>query len=87
MRKVGLTNRQDKYISVLGSLKVFGGKRHISATHVRLITDPNEIAHHALKAQWVSLSLRGASEGGGGGAGAAAAVSCSLMIFGTQLMH
>jgi hypothetical protein len=84
MRKVGLTNRQDKYISVLGSLKVFGGKRHISATHVRLITDPNEIAHHALKAQWVSLSLRGASEGGGGGAGAAAAVSCFLDNFGNS---
>jgi replication factor A2 len=77
MRKVGLTNRQDKYISVLGSLKVFGGKRHISATHVRLITDPNEIAHHALKAQWVSLSLRGASEGGGG----AAAVSFHFYLY------
>jgi replication factor A2 len=87
MRKVGLTNRQDKYISVLGSLKVFGGKRHISATHVRLITDPNEIAHHALKAQWVSLSLRGASEGGGAGAGAAAAVSYSLTILGAQLIY
>jgi hypothetical protein len=72
-----LTNRQDKYISVLGSLKVFGGKRHISATHVRLITDPNEIAHHALKAQWVSLSLRGASEGGG-----AAAVSFHFCFIG-----
>ena len=47
---------------------MFGGKRHISATHVRLITDPNEVAHHMLKAQWVSLSLRGASEGGGGAA-------------------
>jgi len=59
-------SRQDKYISVLGSLKVFGGKRHVSATHVRLITDPNEVAHHLLKATWVSLSLRGATEGAGG---------------------
>jgi replication factor A2 len=33
-----------------------------------------------LKAQWVSLSLRGASEGGGGGVGAGAAVSCLLVI-------
>ncbi|WWC70927.1 uncharacterized protein I206_104879 [Kwoniella pini CBS 10737] len=59
---------QDHYVGIMGSIKMFGGKRHISATHIRPITDFNEIHHHLLKALYVSLTLRGASTGGGGGA-------------------
>ncbi|WWC88544.1 uncharacterized protein L201_003455 [Kwoniella dendrophila CBS 6074] len=59
---------QDHYVGIMGSLKMFGGKRHISATHIRPITDFNEIHNHFLKALYVSLSLRGASTGGGGAA-------------------
>lgn len=65
----GMAPEQDKYIAVMGHIKVFGGKRHISATHVRLIEDPNEVAHHLLKATYVSLKLR--NPGAGMGAGAA----------------
>ncbi|WVW84856.1 hypothetical protein I302_106891 [Kwoniella bestiolae CBS 10118] len=58
---------QDHYVGIMGSIKMFGGKRHISATHIRPITDFNEIHHHLLKALYVSL-LRGATTGGGGAA-------------------
>ncbi|WWC96252.1 hypothetical protein V866_003119 [Kwoniella sp. B9012] len=59
---------QDHYVGIMGSIKMFGGKRHISATHIRPITDFNEIHHHLLKALYVSLQLRGATTGGGGAA-------------------
>ncbi|WRT67934.1 uncharacterized protein IL334_004908 [Kwoniella shivajii] len=59
---------QDHYVGIMGSIKMFGGKRHISATHIRPITDHNEIHHHFLKALYVSLSLRGATSGGAGAA-------------------
>ena len=49
---------QDKYVSIYGSIKVFGGKRQVSATHVRLITNHNEVFNHLLKAVYVSMSLR-----------------------------
>ena len=42
----------------MGSIKVFGGKKHVAATHIRLITDHNEIFNHLLKAVYVTLSLR-----------------------------
>lgn len=45
----------------MGLPKFFGGKRHISATHIRVIEDPNEIYHHMLKSLYVSLQLRGGS--------------------------
>ncbi|WVQ83041.1 hypothetical protein IAT38_005179 [Cryptococcus sp. DSM 104549] len=69
---------QDHYVSMMGSIKVFGGKRHVSATHIRRITDHNEIAHHMLKALHISLTLRGVSAGSGqfnAGAGAGAGAS------------
>lgn len=48
----------------MGTIKVFGGKRHVSATHVRLIKDADEIYHHLLKALYISLSIR--NPGGAG---------------------
>ena len=42
----------------MGSIKVFGGKRHVSANHVRAITNHDEVFNHLLKALWVSLSIR-----------------------------
>ncbi|WVQ96494.1 hypothetical protein IAU59_003599 [Kwoniella sp. CBS 9459] len=61
---------QDHYVGIMGSIKMFGGKRHVSATHIRRITDHNEVYHHLLKSLYVSLSMRGASSGGGGAGGA-----------------
>ncbi|KAK4685127.1 replication factor A2, partial [Tremellales sp. Uapishka_1] len=49
---------QDKYVSIMGTLKTFGGKRHVSATHIRPIEDHNEINHHLLKALYVSMKYR-----------------------------
>jgi replication factor A2 len=69
-------DRQDKYVCILGSLKTFGNKRHFNAQHVRTITDPNEVAYHMLKAQWVSLSLRNPGGRANGGMNGAAEVSC-----------
>ncbi|KAL7420751.1 Replication factor A protein 2 [Cryptotrichosporon argae] len=54
----------NKYVSVLGTIKTFGGKRHVSATHIRPITNHDEVFHHMLKAVYVSHSLRGGSAGG-----------------------
>ena len=47
----------------MGSIKVFGGKKHVSATHIRSIKDHNEVYNHLLKALYVTLSLR--NPGGG----------------------
>jgi replication factor A2 len=49
---------QDKFVSVIGTIKVFGGKRHISAQTIRPIEDHNEVYHHFLKALHVSQSIR-----------------------------
>lgn len=57
---------QDKYIAVMGTIKFFGGKRHVSATHVRLVEDANEVYHHMLKSLYVSLQLRNPGGGMGG---------------------
>jgi len=45
-------------VSIMGSIKTFGGKRHISATHIRLITNHDEVYHHLLKALYISLNFR-----------------------------
>lgn len=71
---------QDKYIAVMGLPKFFGGKRHVSATHVRVIKDPNEVYHHLLKALYVSLELRGGGSGGGGDMNGMAQVSHHISI-------
>lgn len=57
---------QDKYVCIMGTIRTFGGKRHVSATHIRPITDHNEVYHHLLKALYVSLVLRHGGAGGGG---------------------
>ena len=57
-------SRQDKYVGVMGSMKVFGGKRHVSATHIRPIINHDEVYNHLLKALYVSLSLRFPNGGG-----------------------
>lgn len=49
---------QDKFVSVIGTIKTFGGKRHVSAQTIRPIEDHNEVYHHFLKALQVSLSIR-----------------------------
>ncbi|BEJ12190.1 hypothetical protein CspHIS471_0206500 [Cutaneotrichosporon sp. HIS471] len=63
---------QDKFVSVIGTIKVFGGKRHVSAQTIRPIEDHNEVYHHFLKALHVSLTIRnpGAAKGGAAAAGA-----------------
>ncbi|WOO76833.1 Replication factor A protein 2 [Vanrija pseudolonga] len=66
---------QDKYVVITGNIKVFGGKRHVSAQHIRPVTNHDEVYHHLLKAVYVSQSFRnpnGASGGAGAGAGAGA---------------
>lgn len=55
--------RQDTYVAIMGSIKVFGGKKHVSATHIRSVKDHNEVYNHLLKALYVTLSLR--NPGGG----------------------
>ncbi|KAH9843057.1 uncharacterized protein C8Q71DRAFT_735700 [Rhodofomes roseus] len=40
---------ENTYIRVMGSLKSFGNKRYINATHLRRIKDPNEIQFHILE--------------------------------------
>jgi hypothetical protein len=52
------TCRQDTYVSVLGVLKSFGGKRHISAQNIRRVEDFNEVHYHLLEALYISLTLR-----------------------------
>lgn len=52
------TSRQDTYVSVLGVLKSFGGKRHISAQNIRRVEDFNEVHYHLLEALYISLTLR-----------------------------
>ncbi|KAF9484720.1 replication protein A, subunit RPA32 [Pholiota conissans] len=44
-----------RYVRVTGSLKSFGKKKYINATHIRNITDPHEIYFHILEAITVCL--------------------------------
>jgi len=43
------------YIRVIGNIKEFNGKRHISAFNVRPVEDFNELTHHALEAIFVHM--------------------------------
>ncbi|KAH7889370.1 hypothetical protein F5I97DRAFT_1843780 [Phlebopus sp. FC_14] len=43
------------YVRVSGSLKTFGSKRYINATHVRPVKSPNEIYFHILEAMTITL--------------------------------
>ncbi|CBQ72976.1 related to RFA2-DNA replication factor A, 36 kDa subunit [Sporisorium reilianum SRZ2] len=63
--------RQNVYVRVLGTLKSFQNRRSISAGHMRLVTDYNEVMFHRLEAVHSHLQLtRGpkASQANGGGA-------------------
>lgn len=54
------TLRVNTYVRILGQIKTFSGKRHITAQHVRRITDMNEILFHPVECVYVSLqSTRG----------------------------
>lgn len=55
-------HRQDTYVSVLGVLKSFGGKRHVSAQNIRRVEDFNEVHYHLLEALYISLTLRNPSK-------------------------
>ena len=46
------------YVRVTGSLKSHHGKKHINATHVRLIKDLNEVYFHILEVISVNITLR-----------------------------
>ncbi|KAJ9117898.1 hypothetical protein QFC20_000179 [Naganishia adeliensis] len=59
---------QDVYVAVVGSIKSFNQKRHVSATTVRPITDMNEVHYHFLECVWVSLSARNPGMQTSGGA-------------------
>ncbi|KAF8077881.1 replication protein A subunit RPA32 [Lyophyllum atratum] len=52
------------FVRVTGTLKTFGSKRYINATHIRVATDPHEVYFHILEAIAVTLMVdRGASSG------------------------
>ncbi|KAF5381079.1 hypothetical protein D9615_004013 [Tricholomella constricta] len=54
------------YVRVTGSLKTFGNKRYINATHIRIATDPHEVYFHILEAVAVTLMIdRGTTSGAG----------------------
>ncbi|KAG6845342.1 hypothetical protein H0H87_010799 [Tephrocybe sp. NHM501043] len=46
---------ENKYVRVTGTLKTFGNKRYINATHIRASTDPHEVYFHILEAINVTL--------------------------------
>lgn len=60
---------QDKYVSVIGTLKKFNDKLHVSAQQIRPVENPDEVYNHLLKALAVSLSYRNPAANG---------VSCSV---------
>lgn len=45
------------YVCVYGIIKAFSGNRYISAIHVRIVSDMNEITHHLLDTLYVSLQI------------------------------
>ena len=48
---------QDVLVRVVGGVKLFGGKRHITANRVSPVEDKNEQQFHLLEAIYVHLSL------------------------------
>ncbi len=57
------SHRQDVYVSVMGQIKSFNGKRHISAQNIRPITDHNEVFYHLLESLYVTLTFRNPTAG------------------------
>lgn len=45
------------YVQVIGSLRIFSGKRSIDAKSLKPVTDINQITYHGLMASWVHLIL------------------------------
>lgn len=65
-------------IRVIGNIKLFGGKRHVSATHVYRVTDFNEQQYHLLEAIYVHLHMtRGPLDTSGQAAGVAAPIAAA----------
>ena len=56
------------YVRVVGTVKVFNGKRNVSAFNVRPIHDFNEITHHGLETIHVHLKAKGGAAAPGAGA-------------------
>jgi hypothetical protein len=50
-----LIERERAYIRVTGTLKTFGSKRYINATHIRASKDVHELYFHILEAVTVNL--------------------------------
>ncbi|KAG5635535.1 hypothetical protein H0H81_010947 [Sphagnurus paluster] len=48
---------ESMYVRVTGTLKTFGSKRYINATHIRVATDPHEVYFHILEAIYVTLMV------------------------------
>lgn len=51
--------RQDTYVYIIGELKEFNNKRHVSIKNIRRIKDFNEVSYHLLESLSVSLQMRG----------------------------
>ncbi|THG98963.1 hypothetical protein EW026_g3304 [Hermanssonia centrifuga] len=49
--------KENTYIRVMGSLKSFGNKRYINATHLRPVEDRHEIFFHGLDCMTATLTL------------------------------
>lgn len=50
--------RDNSYVRVLGTLKSFGERTYINATHVQPVKDMHEIYFHTLEAMTVSLYMK-----------------------------
>ncbi|TDL21528.1 replication protein A, subunit RPA32 [Rickenella mellea] len=56
--KLDGANTENKYIRVTGTLKNFGNKRYITATHIKPLKEPYEIFFHLFDAMTVTLALQ-----------------------------
>ncbi len=52
-----LFQREGIYVRLSGFMKSFGNKKYINASHMRPVTDPNEIYFHMLECITVALTL------------------------------
>lgn len=50
--------KEGVYMRVMGTLKSFGGRTYINATHIRACKDSNELLFHDLEAKTVTLMLQ-----------------------------
>ncbi|KDQ60956.1 hypothetical protein JAAARDRAFT_67377 [Jaapia argillacea MUCL 33604] len=57
---------ENTYVRATGSLKAFGNRRHINATHLRAIKDPHEIYFHTLETIHTVLTFEKGPPGGPG---------------------